>query len=59
MIYTVSDDSMRGNYLERPLLSLALHVGQGLVDATGEPVEQASLLNNRCRLADNGAGRVG
>ena len=49
------DEGLNRNYLERPLLPLALGVGQALAEVTEVPVEQARLLNNLSnRLADSG-----
>jgi len=49
------DEGLSRMYLERPLLPLALGVGQALAEATDAPAEQARLLNTlSIRLADSG-----
>jgi len=49
------DEGLSRNYLERPLLPLALGVRQALAEVTEAPVEQARLLNNlSVDLADSG-----
>ena len=49
------DEGLNRDYLERPLLPLALHVTQRVAEAAEEPSEQARLFNNlSVRLAESG-----